>query len=55
MLKRVISLVVGVACLMSMTSAFAAMTYDATRTEYYADNQIKVTSTVTGAAGDTAT
>ncbi len=55
MLKRVISLVVGVACLMSMTSAFAAMTYDATTTEYYANNQIKVTSTVTGAAGDTAT
>lgn len=55
MLKRVISLVVGVACLMSMTGAFAAMTYDATRTEYYADNQIKVTSTVTGELGDTAT
>ena len=55
MLKRVISLVVGASCLLSMTSAFAAITYDATRTEYYAANQIKVTSTVSGATGDTAT
>ncbi len=55
MLKRVVSLVVGVACLMSMTSAFAVMTYDATTTEYFSEDQIKVTSTVTGDSGDVAT
>lgn len=55
MLKRVVSSVVSVACLLSATGAFAATKYEATKTEYYADNQIKVTSTISGANGDTAT
>lgn len=55
MLKRVVSSVVSVACLLSATGAFAATNYEATKTEYYADNQIKVTSTISGASGDTAT
>lgn len=55
MLKRVVSSVVSVACLLSATGAFAATNYEATKTVYYADNQIKVTSTISGASGDTAT
>lgn len=55
MLKRVVSSVVSVACLLSATGAFAATNYEATKTEYYADNQIKVTSTISGVSGDTAT
>lgn len=54
MLKRVISLMVGVCCLLAMTSAFAEMTYTGTTTEYNGDN-VTVTSTVTGDAGDVAT
>lgn len=55
MLKRVVSSVVSVACLLSATGAFAATNYQATKTEYYANNQIKVTSTISGENGDTAT
>ena len=58
MLKRVVSLIVGVCCLLTMTGAFAAMTYTGTTTEYVEgtnNEKIQVTSYVTGAAGDVAT
>lgn len=55
MLKRVVSSVVSVACLLSATGAFAATNYEATKTEYYSNDRIKVTSTISGASGDTAT
>lgn len=54
MLKRVVSSVVSVACLLSATGAFAATNYEATKTEYY-EGKIKVTSTISGENGDTAT
>lgn len=57
MLKRVVSLIVGVCCLLTMTGAFAAMTYTGTTTEYVAgdNSKIQVTSYVTGEANDVAT
>ncbi len=57
MLKRVVSLIVGVCCLLTMTGAFAAMTYVGTTTEYVAGDNTKVTvrTTVSGAENDVAT
>ena len=54
MLKKAISLIVGAACLVSMSSAFAA-TYDGTTTTYESDGTIQVDSTVTGTTGEVAT
>ncbi|MEE1013697.1 MAG: hypothetical protein U0L92_05240 [Clostridia bacterium] len=55
MLKKAISLIVGAACLVSMTSAFAA-TYTGTTTTYKSDGTIQVDSTVTGGTtGEVAT
>lgn len=53
MLKKVVSLIVGVACLVSMTGVFAA-SYTGTSTAYVGD-KIEVTSYVTGSKGETVT
>lgn len=52
MLKKVVSLIVGASCLLSMTGAFAAASYTGTVTEYSASGKIKVTSTVTAEGED---
>ncbi len=56
MFKKVVSIVVAVACLLCMTSAFAAVTYENAKTSYIDNNKIQVTSQIiSGAAGDVTT
>lgn len=54
MLKRLVSSLVGVACLVSMTGAFAA-TYTGTTTEYDVSGKIRVKSVISGTADQTVT
>ncbi len=55
MLKRFVSSLVGVACLVSMTGAFATASYTGTTTEYDVSGKIRVKSTISGTTGDTVT
>lgn len=47
MLKKIVSLIVGIACMVSMTGVFAA-TYQGTTTKYVSDGTIQVETTITG-------